>query len=54
MKGIETNVKRIRRKIFKEIAKFAFEGKNFERVNEEQYFNEDIDLDKVKKKVIIC
>ena len=34
MKGIETNVKRIRRKIFEEIAKFAYEGKNFEKLEE--------------------
>ena len=32
MKGIDTNIKRIRRKIFKEIAKLAFDGKNFERL----------------------
>lgn len=37
MKGIETNVKRIRRKIFKEIAKFAFEGKNFENIESLPY-----------------
>lgn len=37
MKGIETNVSRIRRRIFKEIAKLAYEGEDYLKLNELPY-----------------